>query len=350
MEIKQLHTDDTTLAIGFAESRIGGRKENQDSFGAKNTKLGFLVTVCDGMGGGPGGKTASTIAVSEIIAGIDEANEEETIPNIIIKAIRRANMAIIEAGNETPALKGMGSTATVLLATEQAAYVAHVGDSRVYQFRGKKKIFRTFDHSMVFDLVKQGVITEEQARLSAQSNIITRALGIKADVEVDVAERPFEKGDRFLLCSDGIHGTMPEPELIKLATSHKNVLGAITDDIATLVDDNGCSTGGGHDNLTLALIEMKQNSKLKPIMSRNTKLILLALAVICLFSIVLNFIQFRSNRQPADNGQALADSTKVWQQKDSAYRATIQGLESQKDTLQKQLSEIENVLTGKKNK
>ena len=67
-------------------------------------------------------------------------------------------------------------------------------------------------------------------------------------------------------------------------------------------------------------------------------------------NIVLNFILFRSNRQPADNGQALADSTKVWQQKDSAYRATIQGLESQKDTLQKQLSEIENVLTGKKNK
>ena len=336
---------------GFGLSDKGPyRAENQDSFDVAELPEGILAVVCDGMGGGPGGKTASTIAVREIIAGIDEANEEETISNIIIKAIRRANMAIIEAGNETPALKGMGSTATLLLATEQAAYVAHVGDSRVYQFRGKKKVFRTFDHSMVFDLVKQGVITEEQARLSAQSNIITRALGIKPDVEVDVAELPYEKGDRFLLCSDGIHGTMPEPELIKLATSHKNVLGAVTDNIATLVDDNGCSNGGGHDNLTLALVEMKQNSKLKPIMSRNTKLILLALAVICLCSIVLNFIQFKGNRQPADNVQALADSTKVWQQKDSTYKAKIQVLEGQRDTIQKQLSEIQNVLNGKKNK
>ena len=304
MEIRQLHKDDKDLFIGFAESRIGGRGENQDSYGFKNTKLGFLVTVCDGMGGGPGGKTASTIAVEKIIAGIEEAVEEETVPNIIIKAIRRANMAIIEAGNETPALKGMGSTATVLLLSERAAYVAHVGDSRVYQFRGHKKIFRTFDHSMVFDLVKQGVITEEQARLSAQSNIITRALGIQPDVEVDVQERPYEKGDRFLLCTDGIHGTMPEPEFIKLATSRKNALGAVTDNIATLVDDYGTSAGGHHDNLTLAIVETKTNSKLQPAMSKTTKLILGALAIVAALSILLNIILFTGKKQPAD--------TKVW--------------------------------------
>lgn len=90
------------------------------------------------------------------------------------------------------------------------ATIAHVGDSRVYQFRGRTKIFRTFDHSMVFDLVKQKVITEEQARLSAQSNVITRALGIKPDLEVEILERPFEAGDRFLLCTDGIHGSIEE--------------------------------------------------------------------------------------------------------------------------------------------
>ena len=107
-------------------------------------------------------------------------------------------MAILEAGNENPSLKGMGSTATVLLLSDKSAFVAHVGDSRVYQIRSGKKIFRTFDHSMVFELVKQKVITEEQARLSAQSNIITRALGMQPDLQVDVVERPYEKGDRFV--------------------------------------------------------------------------------------------------------------------------------------------------------
>ena len=115
MELKKLHYSEEDIFIGFAESRIGGRAENQDSYLSKQTERGFVVTVCDGMGGGPGGKTASAIAVNEIIAGIDEANKDEATANVIIKAIRRANMAIIEAGNETPALKGMGSTATVLL-------------------------------------------------------------------------------------------------------------------------------------------------------------------------------------------------------------------------------------------
>ena len=173
MDLTQLKTE-SPLVFGFAESRIGGRAENQDSFAWADTPIGFLITVCDGMGGGPGGKTASFIAVNEIIAGVMEADQQEETANILIKAIRRANMAIITRGNEQPELKGMGSTCTVALINSKFATIAHVGDSRVYQFRGRTKIFRTFDHSMVFDLVKQKVITEEQARLSAQSNVITR--------------------------------------------------------------------------------------------------------------------------------------------------------------------------------
>ena len=291
MELQQLHKDDNDIIVGFAESRIGGRPENQDSYGAMQTSRGFLVTVCDGMGGGPGGKTASSIAVTEILTGISEGAQDETIANVIIKAVRRANMAIIEAGNNNPDLKGMGSTATVLLISEESAHVAHVGDSRVYQFRGKKKVFRTNDHSMVFDLVKQKVITEEQARLSAQSNVITRALGMRPDVEVEVHELPFKKGDRFLLCSDGIHGSMPERDFIKMVTKSGSALGAITDDISTFVDNLGRSSGGGHDNLTIAFVETKVNSKLKAKMSNQTMLILLALALICIVCIILFILQ-----------------------------------------------------------
>lgn len=290
MELKQLHKDDNDIIVGFAESRVGGRSENQDSYGAMQTSRGYLVAVCDGMGGGPGGKTASSIAVNEILAGISEGADDETVVNVIIKAVRRANMAIIEAGNENPELKGMGSTATVLLISENSAHVAHVGDSRIYQFRGKKKVFRTDDHSMVFDLVKQKVITEEQARLSAQSNVITRALGMRPDIEVEVHELPFKKGDRFLLCSDGIHGTMPEREFIKMATKSGSALGAITDDIATYVDNLGRSGGGDHDNLTLAVVETKVDSKLKASKSTRIKGIIIALVIICILAVLLFFL------------------------------------------------------------
>ena len=316
MELKTLHKNDNDIFVGFAESRIGGRAENQDSYGYKDTELGFLLAVCDGMGGGPGGKTASSIAVTEIITGIDEASKDEEIANIIIKAIRRANMAIIEAGSQNTSLRGMGSTATVLLLSEKSAFLAHVGDSRIYQIRGNKRVYRTFDHSMVFDLVKQKVITEEQARLSAQSNVITRALGMKPDLEVEIVERPYEKGDRFVLCSDGIHGSMPEKEFVKMLSNHKIALGAVLDDISTYVDNIGRSSGGNHDNLTLAIVETKINSKLRPTMSKKVKNILLLLALVCFASIVLNIVQYAGN---TTNSNVFIDSTVV-NQRDSLVK------------------------------
>ena len=141
---------------------------------------------------------------------------------------------------------------------------------------------------MVFDLVKQKVITEEQARLSAQSNVITRALGIKPDLEVEILERPFEAGDRFLLCTDGIHGSIEEKRLIKQVTNRKIALGPVVDGIATEIDNIGRISGGGHDNLTLAIIETKLNSIKKDSMSKKIKQILLAIGAVCIISIAVN--------------------------------------------------------------
>lgn len=352
MELQKLHASEDDAFVGFAESRQGGRAENQDSYGFMQTARGFLLTVCDGMGGGPGGKTASTIAVQEILAGVTEAADDEEIPNILIKAVRRANMAVLNQGSETPALKGMGSTATVLLLNERAAYVAHVGDSRIYQLRSRRKVFRTFDHSMVFELVKQKVITEEQARLSAQSNVITRALGIQPDMEVDVAELPYEKGDRFMLCSDGIHGTMPEPELIKMVTNRKQALGAVVDNIATTVDNMGRNHGGGHDNLTIAVIEAKKNSILKQSMSNKTKIMLSVLAAIAIVSVVLNVVQLSSKN---DNGALKKEITELKSEKDSLsqlairhrdtiniYNKVLNENKSVKEAIEKELSSMKD--------
>ena len=315
MELKKIYSENNNSLIAFAESRIGGRSENQDSYGWQETPHGYLVTVCDGMGGGPGGKTASSIAVNEIIDGINEANNEEDIPNIIIKAIRRANMAILEAANETPSLKGMGSTATVLLINDNSAFIAHVGDSRIYQFRGHKKVYRTFDHSLVFEMVAQGVITEEQARLSASSNIIQRALGIKFDIEVDITEVPYEKGDRFMLCTDGISGALPEQDIISMATSRKVKLPIVVDDLATTIDDIGRKAGCGHDNLTLAIIETKTNSKLKVKMSKKTKILAAIIIAMLLISLSLNILQLLQNKNCNTESTTKVQTEKVINQK-----------------------------------
>lgn len=286
MDLQQIETKFTYL--GYAESRIGGRGENQDSYGFQDTPFGLLVTVCDGMGGGPGGKTASEIAVREITQGVMDANSDDTPSNILMKAVRRANMAIIQKCEDYPKLKGMGSTCTALLINDHSAILAYVGDSRIYQLRGHRIVYRTFDHSMVFDLVKQKVITEEQARLSAQSNIITRSLGSVLDVKIDIVELPYEKGDRFMLCTDGIHGTIPESELISMATNRKATLGQIADEIATRVDGEGRINGGGHDNLTLVILETENKSTLKNKMSKRQKLLLYILTAVCVISIGCN--------------------------------------------------------------
>ncbi len=353
--IQQLNTPD--YIIGFAESRIGGRSENQDSYGSSDTPYGFVVTVCDGMGGGPGGKTASSIAVKEIILGIKEGNPDDTATNIVIKAIRRANLAIIEAGKENPSLKGMGSTCTVLLISTESAIVAHCGDSRVYQLRGRAKVFRTFDHSMVFDLVKQKVITEEQARLSAQSNVITRALGIKPDIEVDITELSYDAGDRFLLTTDGIHGSISEPELIEMVSDKKHALGTVADEIATTIDGKGRNEGGGHDNLTLAIIETKTNSKLRSKMNTKLKFTLIGLIAICIASIAFNVFLCSRKASGAnemlstENVRKTADSLKIIELRDSTTMllTQVKSLSSDKSDNTMEMSQLRDKITKVEN-
>lgn len=344
MDLQYLNTP--AYLTGSAESRIGGRAENQDSYGYKQTSLGFLVIVCDGMGGGPGGRTASTIAVNEIIKSVDEASLDEKISNIIIKAIRRANIEIINQGNINPELKGMGSTCTVLMVNENSAIAAFVGDSRIYQFNNHTKIFRTFDHSMVFDLVKQKIITEEQARLSAQSNIITRALGLKLDIEVDIKELSYKKGDRFLLCTDGVHGSMTETELIAMSTNRKLSLNQIVDEIAIKVDGEGRNKGGGHDNLTLILLETKINSILKNKLSSYMKLMIGLLVTTCIISLTGNIWLFNSENLRKENTDTAIYSYNENIKFDSIRIREIESRDSIINCLDEQIHSRDSTLAG----
>lgn len=275
--------------LGFIDSRIGGRKENQDSAGIKKTPLGYLIVVCDGMGGMQGGSVASQLAVQKIFETVSAADKQANPSMTLIKAIRNANMAIIEEGKKTPELQGMGTTVTVLFLTPRSAIAAYVGDSRIYQLRKGKKIFRTFDHSMVFEMVKKKIISEEQARLSAQSNVILKALGVKLDMEVETIELSYQKGDRFILCTDGFWGAMPEDELIRFLSEKKSV-DKILDSTANVIESIGRSSGTEYDNLTAAILEMNCNSTLRKRMKKSTKILLFILSLLLVGSIVFNIL------------------------------------------------------------
>ena len=277
--------------VGYIDSRIGGRKENQDSAGLRDTKLGYLIVVCDGMGGMQGGSVASQIAVQTILETVASADVQANPSMTLIKAIRNANMAIIEEGRDDPNLQGMGTTVTALLLTPHSALTAYLGDSRIYQIRHGEKVFRTFDHSMVFEMVKEKVISEEQARLSDQSNVIMKALGITPDIEVEVVERPYRKGDRFVLCTDGFWGAMPEDEFIR-HLSKKKPLDKILDSTANIVESIGRNSGKEYDNLTAAILEMNSNSILKEKMNRKAKILIAILAIFLIISVTLNTLLF----------------------------------------------------------
>ena len=282
---------------GAAYSNIGGRPENQDSLCVCNTQLGLLVVVSDGMGGGPGGKTASSIAVEVIantVAGYSAGASREEALKV---AVGKANDAMAAKVREMPQLAGMGATSVIALINKESAVVANIGDSRCYRIGKGKTIFRTNDHSLVGELVRRNVLTEEQARTSPQSNVITKALGTTNDHVPDIFEVCYCKGDRFVLCTDGVWGTMPDQEFVMRLSAPLEV-GNMVGNIASEVDRIGYSKGGLHDNHTMAVIEMDDNSIKTDSMSKTIKIILAALGALLTISVVFNvvcFLKLRNN-------------------------------------------------------
>lgn len=264
----------TTIAtkypfIGSIDTKQGGRSENQDNAGFVDTPLGLLLVVCDGMGGGPGGRTASLIAVDTILSVLSDVSEHISRENALKYAIEKANDVIYSKAKETPVLRGMGTTVAALFINEVSAVIAHVGDTRVYQLRKGTIVFRSSDHSVVANLVRQGTITEEEARNNPQSNIITRALGIKPDVEIEFDEVTFQKGDRFVLCTDGIWGMMPQLELVKQLSRVMGIAELIYS-MTGEIDRIGHENGGNHDNMTLAVVDTTFESTRKKIKKNNS--------------------------------------------------------------------------------
>lgn len=244
-------------AIFNAYSCVGGRTENQDAlaFHMMHHSRYQVFVVCDGMGGHAGGCVASQTAVLSLIESFESQPDETPVIEAVTTAVNEANNAVyIKAQNE-PSLRGMGTTLTLLVVDKEAAYVTHVGDSRIYQLRNGRKIFRTVDHSMVFEQVAKGLITEEEARVHPRSNMLSKAMGVLPDIEFTITKLSYRKEDRFVLCCDGVWNTMPENELIEMFADEEN-LETMVRKTSEIVERIGKENGSNHDNHTMIAVDM----------------------------------------------------------------------------------------------
>lgn len=291
---------------GVANSMQGGRPENQDDMAFVDTELGLLVLVCDGMGGGPGGKTASYIVKYEMVKALCACTPQTPRDHALKMAASCANDALEKKMQEVPALQGMGSTFVAALISKESAYVAHAGDSRCYLLRGGKCVYRSNDHSLVGELVRKKALTEEEARRSPQSNVITRGLGSTSNHVPEIDEVPYRKGDRFVLCTDGVWGSMPQPDLIKRFTE-KTDLQQIVSKLSAEIDNIGFSKGGYHDNHTIAIVDMDASSTLKP-QRPWRRIAIISAAILALAALVLGLVILFTHKKE-DTSVVLPSST-----------------------------------------
>jgi PPM family protein phosphatase len=173
---------------------------------------GALFAVADGMGGVHGGEFASRLALQTLAAEYFSDTDGD-VPKRLRQAVEKANQRIFEEAENNPDYRGMGTTVSAMLILGDHAYVAHVGDSRIYLKRGNKTYQLTRDHSLVAEQVRSGLISEEEARTHALKNLITRAVGTKDHVKVDLHYTPIRKDDTFMICSDGLCGVVEEDEI-----------------------------------------------------------------------------------------------------------------------------------------
>ena len=246
----------TQLAIA-AQTDAGcdpAKAVNEDAYVTCRAACGTFLAVCDGMGGHDGGRVASTTAVQVLQSLIETAPTDGASARLLRSSIETAGRAVHALATTDDEYRP-GSTCVALLFGRGAAIVAHVGDSRAYRLvRGKLERL-TNDHSLVNDLVLAGVMSPEDAINHPDAHRITRALGMTAQVAVDVREiTDLAPNDLFLLCSDGLTDLIADEELTRILSSAKpDDLGSTCSALVELAKQRG-----GHDNVTVVLAEIEQ--------------------------------------------------------------------------------------------
>jgi serine/threonine protein phosphatase PrpC len=234
------------------------REHNEDTI-ALDADIGLLV-LADGMGGYNAGEVASGIAVKTIMNLVRESVEREDLAtvdpatglsrrSIVLRdAIQRANKIIFQTAKTQPQCEGMGTTVVGALFHDNRVTLAHVGDSRIYRVRGDRLEQVTLDHSLLQELVDRGFYTPEEAQRAANKNYVTRALGVEPTVDVEITEHEVQKGDHYLLCSDGLSDMVEDADIHLTINTFGDNLATVAKQLIQLANDNG-----GRDNVSVVL-------------------------------------------------------------------------------------------------
>ena len=223
-----------------------------------------LYVVCDGMGGGNAGEVASALAVETIQAHLAEAARYADLPligpcdatvsapaNRLASAIRAANDVVHRESWSRPDYAGMGTTVVAALLREEVLSIAHVGDSRLYLVRKGTIQALTTDHSWVAEQILEGFITEEEAERSPSRNIVTKALGVENNVDVELTEVPVRTGDMLLLCSDGLTRGVSPKDILHILSGSED-LPTMSDRLIVMANE-----AGGDDNTTVVVVALR---------------------------------------------------------------------------------------------
>ncbi len=214
------------------------RENNEDSVGLFEVGNSLLAILCDGLGGNNAGEVASKMCVDKISEHFSDSDEVDVLERLR-KGIRIANEAIIRKSSEEESLNNMSTTAEVVFLENNTLYWAHVGDSRIYNFKNGKLKQLTKDHSLVQKLMDEGKLTVAQAEFFPNKNVIMRAVGSHKEVIPDVSKFRFRNGEpqKIFICSDGVHGVISDDELGKILK--KGNLNVIKEDLINLIEDRG---------------------------------------------------------------------------------------------------------------
>jgi len=219
------------------------REQNEDAYLVRAP----IYAVADGMGGHQGGEVASRLALETVDRKSREDHEVD-----LRNAVRDANRVVLDRASGDTNLSGMGTTLTMLRVEGPRVRLAHVGDSRAYLLRDGELRQLTDDHTLVNRMVREGKLTEDEARIHPQRSILTRALGVDGELEVDVFTVDLDPGDRVLLCSDGLTSIVADDEIRGILMSHPDPQAACDELVAAAI------RGGGPDNITVVVLDVEE--------------------------------------------------------------------------------------------
>jgi PPM family protein phosphatase len=243
------------------------RENNEDSVTYDEpTRLAILA---DGMGGYNAGEIASGMATTFIKSELGrwlsqagrQANSREVRRAMEI-CVDNANRSIFNAANSNPQYSGMGTTLVVGVFQDGRLLLGHIGDSRCYRLRGGELTQITKDHSRLQEQMDAGLITPEQAAVSTNKNLVTRALGVEDAVLLEVNEHRVEPGDTYLMCSDGLSDMVDDGGIARILQAD----GSLEDKVVRLVD--AANGNGGRDNISVLLAQADAEAKKKGLISR----------------------------------------------------------------------------------